>query len=155
LKLAAGSVQKALAAEKQKHILKLKMLENPQLAAQVAAEAAAPKATAQPPKAATPGAPGAGKPAAAAAKGGGDSGGSGMFDDVGDDYEVDTSAVKKKQASRTAENVRAHSLPTQFPACIMLLHRHVARGTCLFWDLQHRISWALCTVGDELCSTML
>ena len=93
------------------------MLENPQLAAHLAADAAAPKATAngaaKPADAARsealPGPPGShGKQTKGAAKAAAkdeDSGGSGMFDDVGDDYEVDTSKVKQKQDLRGKDKV--------------------------------------------------
>jgi hypothetical protein len=81
--------------EKERHILQLRKFENPKLVAELAAREAA-AAKAQP---ATDAAkvPTAAKAAARGAARDDDSGGSGLFDDVGDDYEVDTRKVKKKQ----------------------------------------------------------
>lgn len=93
-----------LAQQKERHLLKLKMFENPALAAQTAAAAAAPLKAAAAPKEVKP--KKAVDTAAEAAARLQESGGSGMFDDVDDEYEVDTSALQQKQAQRASAQVR-------------------------------------------------
>jgi hypothetical protein len=99
-------LQEELAQQKQKHILKLKTYEVPQLVT-----AAKPKAP--PPEAMT-------KPAAATlvVKTEGGSGGSGMFDDVGDDYEVDVTSLKEKQKHNATAKVRRTSIRPGVRTCI-------------------------------------
>jgi hypothetical protein len=84
--------------EKEQHILQLRMFENPKLVAELAARDAA--AAKSQPSLNAPGAvgsvPNAAKAAARGVAKDEDSGGSGLFDDVGDDYEVDTSKIKQK-----------------------------------------------------------
>lgn len=94
--------------EKEQHILQLRKFENPKLVAELAARDAA-AAKAQPAvdaAAAASKGPGAAKAAARGAAGDEDSGGSGLFDDVGDDYEVDTSKLKKRQNAKGDSKVR-------------------------------------------------
>lgn len=96
--------------EKEGHILQLRKFENPKLVAELAArEAAAAKAQPATDAAAVAAkAPGSANVAAGRQNAGEDSGGSGLFDDVGDDYEVDTSNLKRKQAAKGDSRVRSH-----------------------------------------------
>ena len=95
--------------EKEKHILQLRMYESPKLVAELAAREAAATKARPAVDAAVPGGkgPGAGNATARGTAGDEDSGGSGLFDDVGDDYEVDTSALKKRQAAKGSQKVRS------------------------------------------------
>jgi hypothetical protein len=92
-------VQDDAALQKERHILKLKMLETPSAAAAAgAAKAGKASATVQKPAhAASKTAP------KAAAKA--DSGGSGIFDDVDDAYEVDLKSSKKNDTEKAVGQV--------------------------------------------------
>lgn len=90
--------------EKERHILQLRMYENPKLVAELAAHEAA-AAKSKPAVDATAAAAKAPNAAKAAARGDADSGGSGLFDDVGDDYEVDTSKLRKQQNAKRGHQV--------------------------------------------------
>jgi hypothetical protein len=107
-------MQDDAALQKERHILKLKMLENPS----AAAAAAAAKAGQAPATQAQKSAQAADKrtPKAAAKA---DSGGSGIFDDVDDAYEVDLKPSKQKDADKAAGQVC--SLPL-LPVTIVWLH---------------------------------
>lgn len=97
--------------EKEQHIRKLKMYENPKLVADLASRKPA-AAAARPAPAANeaakdpaPGARGQNGAAATAADAESDSG---IFDDVGDDYQVDVSSIKSKPNGAKSAAVRRH-----------------------------------------------
>lgn len=90
------------AQQKERHLLKLRLIENPSLAA----TAAAPKPAA-PAAAALSRGKGAAKAAAPAGKKAASDDSGGMFDDVDDAYEVDTSRLKQKAAHKASGRVRA------------------------------------------------
>lgn len=100
--------------DKEQHILKLKMYENPKLVAELAARKPAAATTRpqpasragqplEPAKDPAPGARGQNGAAGTAADADSDSG---IFDDVGDDYQVDVSSLKKSANANKPAAVR-------------------------------------------------
>ena len=131
-------MQEELEEQKQRHVLRLKMLENPQLAAQTAAAAAAPKGTTGSarataasteavPSAANGKAAGRGAAAAAATAAKQEDSGSGMFDDVDDKYEPDVTSFQKRKADKAAAKVRLKMLAA---TAGLALHAWTARDPC-------------------------
>lgn len=86
-------------------MLQLRKFENPKLVAELAARDAAAQQAQRASDAATLKPSNTAKPIARAKEGDEDSDGSGLFDDVGDDYEVDTRKVKEKQRGKLDQKV--------------------------------------------------
>jgi hypothetical protein len=98
--------------------MKLKMFENPELAATMAQRAAAPP-EAERPQSESAEVQAAGGPGAKAAQGA-ESEDSGLFADVGDDYEVDVTELKKRQEAKAAK-VLYYLRCSALPLYVMLL----------------------------------
>lgn len=114
----------SLQAQKEKHILKLKMYENPKLVAELAARGGTNAAAARPAAAAAPASdvgPGARGQNGATAKAADADSDSGIFDDVGDDYQVDVSSLKNKPKDKAV----TVCTPACTPACAAVMLRPV------------------------------